>query len=123
MVMSDNSIELGRASGRIRVAPAAIAATAAAAILECYGVVGIAGKRTKNGRAEVLDEGKYDRGIVVAMDAEKVTIDVYVVVEYGVRISEVAHNIITGVGAAVRRTLGDVPVYVNVNVQGLRITS
>jgi len=121
--MSDNSIELGRPAGRIQVAPTAITATASAAVLECYGVVGIAGKRIRSGRAEVLDEGRYDRGIVVTMDDDTVGIDIYVVVEYGTRISEVAHNIINGVGAAVRRTLGDVPVRVNVNVQGLRITT
>ncbi len=121
--MSDNSLELGRPAGHIRVAPAAIVAVVGAAILECYGVVGIAGKRIKGGRAEVLDEGQYERGIVVTMDDKTVGIDVYVVVEYGTRISEVAHNIINGVGAAARRTLGDVPVRVNVNVQGLRITT
>ena len=123
MSMSDNSIELGRSAGHIRVAPTAIAGVASAAVLECYGVVGIAGKRIRGGRAEVLDEGKYERGIHVTMDDKAVGIDIYVVVEYGTRISEVAHNIINGVGAAVRRTLGDVPVRVNVNVQGLRITT
>ena len=120
--MSD-SIELPGAAGHIKVSTAAIAAVVSGAVLQCYGVVGIAGKRIRGGRAEVLDEGAYERGIAVSMDGPAVDVDVFVVVEYGTRISEVAHNIINTVGAAVRRTLGPVPVRVNVNVQGLRIST
>ncbi len=120
--MSNNDIELSRSAGRIKVSPTAIVAIASGAVLECYGVVGIAGKRIRGGRADVLDEGDYARGISATMDGETVVVDIYVVVEYGTRISEVAHNIINTVGAAVRRTLGDAPVRVNVNVQGLRIS-
>jgi uncharacterized alkaline shock family protein YloU len=120
--MSDH-VELSRPAGHIKVSPSAIAGIASAAVLQCYGVVGIAGKRIRGGRARVLDEDHYEQGIAVTMDSATVTIDVYVVVEYGTRISEVAHNIINAVGAAARRTLGDVPVHVNVNVQGLRISA
>ena len=116
-------MELSRSAGHIKVSPSAIAGIASAAVLQCYGVVGIAGRRIKGGRAEVLDEDHYERGIAVTMEGGAVTIDVYVVVEYGTRISEVAHNIINTVGAAARRTLGEVPVRVNVNVQGLRISA
>ena len=119
--MSD--VELGRPVGHIRVSPGAIAGIVHAAVLECYGVVGIAARRMKAGRAQVLDESHYERGIVVTMADGAVTIDVYVVVEYGTRISEVAHNIIANVGAAVRRSLGAMPIRVNVNVQGLRISA
>lgn len=117
-----SNVELSRSAGRIQVSPAAITGIASAAVLECYGVVGIAGKRIRRGRAQVLDEDHYDRGIVVTIENGTVIVDVYVVVEYGTRISEVAHNIITTVGNAVRRTLGETPVRVNVNVQGLRIS-
>lgn len=116
-------VELGRPAGRIKVSPVAVAGVVGGAVLQCYGVVGIAGRRMKNGRAQMLNEDSYGDGIVVSMESETITIDVYVIVEYGTRISEVAHNIITTVGTAVRRTLGTVPVRVNVNVQGLRIST
>lgn len=121
--MSHQHVELGRSIGRIQVSPAAIAGIASAAVLQCYGVVGIAGKRIRRGRARVLGEDSYDRGIVVMIESGMVILDIYVVVEYGTRISEVAHNIINTVGGAVRRTLGDTPIRVNVNVQGLRISA
>lgn len=120
--MSDES-DVSRSTGRIRVSPAAVAGVVRGAVLECYGVVGIAARRMKGGRALVLDESHYERGIAVTMANGTVSIDVYVVVEYGTRISEVAHNIITSVGGAVRRSLGTMPIHVNVNVQGLRISA
>jgi uncharacterized alkaline shock family protein YloU len=47
---------------------------------------------------------------------------VYVVIEYGTRISEVAHNVMHAVGETLRRMLGSSAVRVNVNVQGLRLS-
>jgi len=45
---------------------------------------------------------------------------VYVVIQYGIRITEVAHNLQEAVKFAVERSV-DVPVMeVNVNVQGVR---
>jgi len=121
--MSEQGVELSRSAGRIKVSPSAIADVVSAAVLQCYGVVGIASPRIRGGRAEMLSEDRFERGIVVSMESTQVSIDLYVVVEYGTRISEVAHNIIATVGAAVRRTLGTTPIRVNVNIQGLRISS
>ena len=121
--MSAGHITVSQASGRIDVSPSAIGNIASATVLECYGVVGIAGKRNRGGRAQLLDEGHYDRGVAVAVQDGRVVVDVYVVVEYGTRISEVAHNVIIAVGSAIQRTIGEIPVRVNVNVQGLRISA
>jgi uncharacterized alkaline shock family protein YloU len=41
--------------------------------------------------------------------------------EYGLRLSEIAHNIMAGVTFAVERSLGLRVVRVNVNVQALRV--
>ena len=46
-------------------------------------------------------------------------IDVYVVVQYGVRITEVAHNLQTAVRFEVERSVGVPVIEVNVNVQGV----
>jgi len=49
-------------------------------------------------------------------------VDLYVVVEYGTWISEVARNIASGVKFAVEKALGQPVAQVNVNVKGLRIS-
>jgi uncharacterized alkaline shock family protein YloU len=107
--------------GKIEVSPQAIRTIAGRAVVECYGVVGIAARRLHNGMAEVLPPQRYHRGIVVHFSNGQIIIDLYVVMEYGLRISEIAHNIMSSVKFAVEQMLGVPVVQVNVNVQGLRI--
>jgi uncharacterized alkaline shock family protein YloU len=121
-VVNDGPIELNRKPGRIEVSPAAIGTAASRLVLECYGVVGIANRRLRHGKAEVLDDADYRKGISVSVQRDQVVVDVYVVIEYGTRISEVAHNVMNRVRDALQRMLGTAAVRVNVNVQGLRIS-
>lgn len=112
-----------RRLGRIEVSPAAIAGLAAAAVLECYGVVGMSRRTLRDALAELLQRENYRRGVQVRVESQRIIIDLYVVLEYGVRISEVAHNIMENVKFRVEKALG-VPIEeVNVHVQGLRMSA
>jgi uncharacterized alkaline shock family protein YloU len=105
--------------GRIEVLPNAIHSIAVRAISECYGVTGIAAPRLHNGRAVLLTPETGNQGVRVHVIEEQIHIDVYVVLEYGLRISEIAQNIMSSVKFSVEKML-HVPVsQVNVNVQGL----
>lgn len=109
--------------GRVEVAPGAIAGLAGVAVLECYGVVGMTHPTLRSGLAQVLQRENYRRGVQVKVADQRIIIDLYVVLEYGVRISEVAHNIMESVKFRVEKALG-VPIEeVNVHVQGLRISA
>ncbi len=108
--------------GKIEVSPQAIATIAGHAITSCYGVVGMASTTLKDGLAEILQQENYSRGVKVHLADDQIIIDLYVVIEYGVRISEVAHNIMSSVQYAVERSLGLPVAQVNVHVQGLRIS-
>ena len=107
--------------GRVQVSPAAVATIANHAVLNSYGVVGMSSKNMVNGLAQVLrPESK--RGIQVHIDDDQIVIDLYVVIEYGVRIATVARNIMSSVKFSVEKAMG-VPVScVNVHVQGLRVS-
>jgi uncharacterized alkaline shock family protein YloU len=108
--------------GKIEVSPHAVATIAGHAVMSCYGVVGMASTTLKDGLAEILQQENYSRGVEVHFADGQIIIDLYVVIEYGVRISEVAHNIMSSVKYAVERSL-DLPVIqVNVHVQGLRVS-
>jgi uncharacterized alkaline shock family protein YloU len=61
-------------------------------------------------------------GVAIDFAERRVVIDLYVVVEYGTRISEVASNVASGVKFSVEQALGLPIVQVNVNVQGVRIS-
>ncbi|HEX9077039.1 MAG TPA: Asp23/Gls24 family envelope stress response protein [Anaerolineae bacterium] len=107
--------------GRIEISPTAIASLAGQSVLECYGVVGMANKNLRDGIAEVLPGGNYRRGIDVKLVDHQIVIDLYVVIEYGTRISEVAHGIMNRVKFSVEKALGIPVAEVNVHVQGLHV--
>jgi len=106
--------------GRIEVFPSAVAAVAGHAALRCYGIAGMSARGLRDGFAELLHRENVDRGVEVSEVEGGLAVDVYVVIQYGIRITEVAHNLQEAVKFAVERTV-DVPVMeVNVNVQGVR---
>lgn len=107
--------------GKVEVSPEAIITIAAQAVMEkAYGVVGFASRRLRNGRAEMLRSDQFREGIQLRYDGDQIILDLYVIIEYDTRISEVAHNIMTTVKYEVERHLGRPVGEVNVNVQGLR---
>ncbi len=107
--------------GRIDISSATIATITNQAVHQCYGVVGMASKNLVNGIAQLLSRDNR-RGVDVRVDGEAIIIDVYVIVEYGIRIRAVAESIQHTVKFHVEKTLG-LPVHaVNVYVQGLRLS-
>ena len=107
--------------GNIHVSPRAIATIAYQAVLESYGVVGMASKNLVNGLANVLVKD-LTKGVDVHFKDDQIDIDLYIVVEYGTRIKSVAASVANTVRYQVEKALG-LPVHqVNVHVQGLRIS-
>jgi uncharacterized alkaline shock family protein YloU len=72
-----------------------------------------------NGHAVLLSPEHSNQGVQVRLVNEQIIIDVYVALEYGLRITEIAHNIMSSVKFSVERMLGTPVSQVNVNVQGL----
>ncbi|GAB4565181.1 MAG: Asp23/Gls24 family envelope stress response protein [Anaerolineae bacterium] len=109
--------------GKIDISPEAIAAIASEAVLECYGVVGMANKNVASGLAELLRRDKARRGVEVRMKDGRIVVDLYVIVEYGTRISEVAYGVMNRVKFSLEQALGVPVAEVNVHIQGLRISN
>lgn len=110
--------------GKIEVTTRAVASVAARAVLECYGVVGMASKTLRDGLAVLLQKDNPHRGIEVRfVDRDNIVVDLFVIIEYGMRISEVAHSIMASVKFSVERSLELPVVQVNVNVQGIRVSN
>lgn len=107
-------------TGRIEVSPTAIASLASQAVLECYGVVGMASPGAVNGLAQMLRIEQRNRGVEVHADGEAITIDLYVILQPGTRLMVVAEEIQHSVKFVVERSLGRPIEAVNVHVQGLR---
>ena len=107
--------------GRIEVAPAAVASIANRAVRQCYGVVGMANRNLADGIARLLSK-ESRQGIDVTIEGSDIVIDVYVVIEYGMRISAVANSVKNTVSFHIEQALGIPVKAVNVYVQGLRFS-
>jgi len=101
------------------VFPSVVAAVAGHAAVACYGVMGMSARGLRDGVALLLRRENLHKGVDVREVAGQLVIDVYVIVEYGIRITAVASNLQSTVRFEVQRLLG-VPVgEVNVFVQGV----
>ncbi|MCA9963595.1 MAG: Asp23/Gls24 family envelope stress response protein [Anaerolineales bacterium] len=107
--------------GTIDISSATVATIASQAINQCYGVVGMASKNLADGIARALSRDSR-RGIEVSSLDNEIVIDVYVIVEYGVRIKAVAGSIQHTVKFHVEKAVGWPVHSVNVYVQGLRMS-
>lgn len=108
-----------RPLGKIEVLPNAIHTIAVQATSACYGVLGIASPRLHNGRAKLLPPEQINQGVRVHVIHDQLVIEIYVALEYGLRLSEIARNIMSGVKFSVEKMLGIPVAQVNVNIQEL----
>ncbi|NLF02748.1 MAG: Asp23/Gls24 family envelope stress response protein [Anaerolineales bacterium] len=108
--------------GKIEISPTAIASIANEAVLGCYGVVGTADKDLATGIASTLNRDR-KRGIEVQIEDGRISINVYIIVEYGTRIAAVARSVMDVVQFSVERALGVPVAEVNVHVEGLRVSN
>src|SRR5260370_24660322 len=107
--------------GRIEVSNPVIASIAGHAANGCYGIVGMAARGLRDGIAERLQRENLHRGVEVKVDDDGINIDLYCVVEYAVRITEVAHSLQDAVRYQVEKALGIKVKTGNVNVQGIHM--
>lgn len=115
------SLKINNELGTIEVSTDVIANIAGGVVSESYGVVGMASKTFRDGFAELLGKENYARGVVVENENENLKIDLYIIVLYGVKISEVASNVQSTVKYTLEKTLGLKIDSVNIHVQGVRI--
>ncbi|MCH4207085.1 MAG: Asp23/Gls24 family envelope stress response protein [Solobacterium sp.] len=108
--------------GNINVSSDAVASLVGGVITECYGVVGMASRQlVKDGWAELLKKDNYTRGVVVRRTENGLTVDLYIIVSFGVKISEVAQEAQKKVKYVLEKSLSQEIEAVNVFVQGVHV--
>lgn len=89
--------------------------------LECYGIVGMAAKRTTDGIVQLMGRENIGRGVKVRAEGDSVDVDLFIIVEYGISISAVADTIIDTVKYKVEHLTGIKVGKVNVSVEDIRV--
>lgn len=106
------------ALGSIRIADDVVGIIAGLAATEVPGVAGMSGG-IGGGIAEMLGRKNLSRGVKVEVGEREAAVDLHVIVEFGVRIPEVAAHIQNNVKHAIEGMTGLLVVEVNIHVQGV----
>jgi uncharacterized alkaline shock family protein YloU len=118
------SIEIATPLGQIEITNEVIATIAGVAAMDCYGLVGMASRsQLKDGITELLGRENLAKGVEVRTEHGEVVIDMYIIVGYGTKISEVAHNVQSKVKYTLDQLLGLKVNKVNIYVQGVRLVT
>ncbi len=104
--------------GSIRIADEVVRIIAGLAATEVPGVAGMSGGIV-GGITEMLGRKNLSKGVKVDVGEKEAAIDIFVVIEYGSKIPEVASQIQQKVKKAVQEMTGLNVVEVNVNIQGV----
>ncbi|MBW7474154.1 Asp23/Gls24 family envelope stress response protein [Paenibacillus oenotherae] len=116
-------LQLNSELGNVIISDHVISVLAGSAALDCYGLVGMASrKQLKDGIAELLGRDNLSRGVEIRRENDQLHIDLYIIVSYGTKISEVAHNIQSKVKYVLNEVVGLQVDHVHIFVQGVRVS-
>jgi uncharacterized alkaline shock family protein YloU len=91
------------------------------AALECYGIVAMSGKKATDGIVEWLGRENLSKGVQIRNVGDMLDVDLYIIVEYGISISEVCKTIVETVRYKLESMTGVKVRKVGVSVEGIRI--
>ncbi len=117
--MEENA-KLNSESGAIKIASDVVTVIASMAATEVKGVAGMSGGFTTD-IVEKFGVKSASKGIKVQVGETETSIDLYLIVEYGVKIPDVAWEVQQNVKKAVETMTGLNVVEVNIHIQGLNI--
>lgn len=104
--------------GAIRIADEVVGIIAGLAATEISGVTGMSGGLV-GGIAELLGKKNLSKGVKVEVGEREAAVDLFIIVEYGVKIPDVALKVQENVKRAIESMTGLDVVEVNIHVQGV----
>lgn len=114
------SIKINNELGDITIKKDVIATIAASPAMECHGLVGMTYKSAKSGLAKILKGEHLSKGVEVEATEQGIRINLFVIVQFGTKLSVVAENIIEKVKYSVEMQTGLNVLEVNLNIEGVQ---
>ena len=115
------SVNTNNAYGKISISDLAIAKVASNTAMESYGIVEMVSRRFTDTLSSLLKKDAGGRGIKVTTSGNRIYVDVYVVIKYGVSIAAVAESLKEAIKYKVEGFTGMIVDTVNVNVIGVKL--
>ena len=115
-------VGFSKENGYIHYSDEVLAKIVGLSTMECYGVVGMVSKNATEGFWELMRVENLSKGVKLTLtEDEKLNIELYVMVEYGTKISVIANNIVQKVRYNVENFTGLKVSSITVNVQAVRV--
>src|SRR5699024_12648499 len=103
------AVKMMTQNGLIEMSNDVIATVVGGAATDVFGIVGMASKKQiKDNIDEILRKENYSKGVVVRQEENGVAVDVYTIVSYGTKISEVSRNVQEKVKYNLETMLGEI---------------
>lgn len=106
------------AYGKITISNEAIALVASHIARDCYGIVDLVGQKASDFWSKKKRKVK---GVNIITQNNRIYIDLFVIIKYGVSISTVTENLKSAIKYGVEKFTGMITDSVNINVVGVRV--
>ncbi len=115
------SVSTNNAYGKISISDLAIAKVASHTAMESYGIVEMVAHRFADRISLCAKKNEGRKGIKVISAGNRIYVDVYVIMKYGVSITAVAESLKEAVKYKVEAFTGMIVDTVNVNIIGIKL--
>ena len=115
-------VEFSNENGKIHYSDEVLAKIVGLSTMECYGVVGMVSQNASDGLWQLMIIENLTKGVKIKFtENQKLNIELFVMVEYGTKISVIANNIIQKVRYSVENYTGLKVASITVNIQAVRV--
>jgi uncharacterized alkaline shock family protein YloU len=116
------SSKTNNAFGSITISNKAVEAVACKCAMECYGIIDLVPSGFLQNANQLVCKNKiYSKGVKVSANENRLIIDVFVIMKYGVNISAVSKSLEDSIRYNVEDFTGMIVDRVNVHVMGVRV--
>ncbi len=115
------SVNTSNAYGKITISDLAIAKVASLAAMECYGIVETVSRRFTDSMCELFGKQSRGKGVKVTTNGDRIYLDLFVIIKFGVSINAVAESLKESVKYRVEKFTGMIVDTVNVNIIGVKL--
>ena len=115
------AVKTSNSYGDITISNQAIAAACGYIARDVYGVVSLVGRKLSDNFLELVKKQPLSKGVKILTVNNRIYVDLYVVLKYGVSINAVADSLKKAVKYGLEEFTGMIIDSVNVNVIGVRV--
>lgn len=115
------AVNTSNAYGKITISNESIAVVTGYIARECYGVIDLHSKKFSDTVSDSFKKKSLSKGVKILTINNRIYIDLFVILKYGVAINAVADSLKSSIKYGVESFTGMIVDSVNVNVVGVRV--